>query len=153
MQAEVIDLTQENGRITGVRAKTSEGMVEIRAKLTIGADGRHSVVRERAGLQVMDLGAPMDVFWMRFSRRQGDPEQALGHVEPGKMFVMIDREDYWQCAFVIPKGAADAGASIFPIIPAFYYRPASLDDMAREFAYRVLAHLGLPQPQAFRWKG
>jgi flavin prenyltransferase len=49
--------------------------------------------------------------------------------------------------------AADAGATIFPLIPAFYYRPASLDDMAREFAYRVLAHLGLPQPQAFRWKG
>ncbi len=49
--------------------------------------------------------------------------------------------------------AADAGATIFPLIPAFYYRPASLDDMAREFAYRVLAHLGLPQPNAFRWKG
>jgi 4-hydroxy-3-polyprenylbenzoate decarboxylase len=49
--------------------------------------------------------------------------------------------------------AADAGATIFPLIPAFYYRPASLDDMAREFAYRILAHLGLPQPDAFRWKG
>ncbi len=49
--------------------------------------------------------------------------------------------------------AADAGATVFPLIPAFYYRPASLDDMAREFAYRVLAHLGLPQPGAFRWKG
>lgn len=49
--------------------------------------------------------------------------------------------------------AADAGATIFPLIPAFYYRPASLDDMARQFAYRVLAHLGLPQPDAFRWKG
>jgi 2-polyprenyl-6-methoxyphenol hydroxylase-like FAD-dependent oxidoreductase len=107
MQAEVVDLTNENGRITGVKAKTSNGMVEIRANLTIGADGRHSIVRERAGLQVMDIGAPMDVFWMRFSRRQGDPEQALGHVAPGKMFVMIDREDYWQCAFLIPKGAAD----------------------------------------------
>ena len=49
--------------------------------------------------------------------------------------------------------AADAGATIFPLIPAFYYGPASLDEMAREFAYRVLAHLGLPQPDAFRWKG
>ena len=49
--------------------------------------------------------------------------------------------------------AADAGATIFPLIPAFYYGPASLDEMAREFAYRVLAHLGLPQPEAFRWKG
>jgi 4-hydroxy-3-polyprenylbenzoate decarboxylase len=49
--------------------------------------------------------------------------------------------------------AADAGATVFPLIPAFYYSPASLDEMAREFAYRVLAHLGLPQPGAFRWKG
>ncbi|MGA9510795.1 MAG: FAD-dependent oxidoreductase [Candidatus Sulfotelmatobacter sp.] len=107
MQAEVTDLTEENGRITGVRAKTVNGVAEIRAELTIGADGRHSIVRERVGLQVIDLGAPMDVFWMRFSRRPSDPGQSLGHVEPGKMFVMIDREDYWQCAFLIPKGAAD----------------------------------------------
>jgi 2-polyprenyl-6-methoxyphenol hydroxylase-like FAD-dependent oxidoreductase len=107
MKAEVTGLIEENGRITGVRADTPEGMVEIRAKLTVGADGRHSTVRERAGLQVMDLGAPMDVFWMRFSRGPGDPTLSLGHVEPGRMFVMIDREEYWQCAFLIPKGAAD----------------------------------------------
>ena len=107
MQAEVTDLIEENGRIIGVTAKMLSGSMEIRAALTIGADGRHSIVRERAGLQVIDLGAPMDVLWMRISRRPTDPGQTLGHVEAGRVFVMIDREDYWQCGFVIPKGAAD----------------------------------------------
>lgn len=106
MQAEGTELIEESGRVAGVRAKTSDGTIEIRATLTVGADGRHSLVRERAGLQVMDKGAPMDVFWMRISRRPMDPAQSFGHVEPGKMFVMIDREEYWQCAFLIPKGAA-----------------------------------------------
>jgi len=107
MQAEVTDLIEQNGRIIGVKATTSEGSIDVRAPLVIGADGRHSIVRERAGLQVMDLGAPMDVFWMRISRGPNDPAQSLGHVAPGRMFVMIDREDYWQCAFLIPKGGAD----------------------------------------------
>jgi 2-polyprenyl-6-methoxyphenol hydroxylase-like FAD-dependent oxidoreductase len=107
MQAEVTDLIEENNRVVGAIVKTSDGTAEIRAPLTVGADGRHSVVRERAGLQVIDRGAPMDVLWMRLSRRPGDPGQTFGHVEPGKMFILIDREEYWQCAFVIPKGAAD----------------------------------------------
>src|SRR5438270_2365567 len=107
MQTEVTDLVEEKGRIAGVKAKTPEGVVEIRAGLTVGADGRHSIVRDRAGLQVMDLGAPMDVLWMRISRRPTDPGQTLGHIEAGRMLVMIDREDYWQCGFVIPTGAAD----------------------------------------------
>jgi 2-polyprenyl-6-methoxyphenol hydroxylase-like FAD-dependent oxidoreductase len=107
MHAEATELIAEDGRIVGVRAKTSDGIMEVRALLTVGADGRRSIVRDRAGLQVMDLGAPMDVLWMRISRRPSDPGQTLGHVEPGKIFVMIDREDYWQCAFVIPKGAGD----------------------------------------------
>ena len=107
MQAEATELIEENGRVAGVMAKTPDGAMEIRAGLTVGADGRHSVVRDRAGLQVMDLGAPMDVLWMRISRLPGDPGQTFGHAEAGKVFVMIDREDYWQCGFVIPKGAAD----------------------------------------------
>ncbi len=107
MQAEATDLLEEKGRIVGVSAKTPNGLLRIRAALTVGADGRHSIVRERAGLQVLDLGAPMDVFWMRISRRSSDPGQSLGHAEAGKVFVMIDREEYWQCGFVIPKGAAD----------------------------------------------
>lgn len=108
MQAEATDLIENDGRIAGVKAKTPNGDVEIRAPLTIGADGRHSTVRERAGLQVIDLGAPMDVLWMRLSHREGDPGQTLGRAETGKVFVMIYRKDYWQCGLVIPKGAADA---------------------------------------------
>jgi 2-polyprenyl-6-methoxyphenol hydroxylase-like FAD-dependent oxidoreductase len=107
MQAQATDLIEQNGRIIGARAQTSNGVLEVRAKLTVGADGRHSIVRDRAGLRVTDLGAPMDVLWMRISRRPSDPGQSLGHVELGRMFIMIDREDYWQCAFIIPKGAAD----------------------------------------------
>jgi 2-polyprenyl-6-methoxyphenol hydroxylase-like FAD-dependent oxidoreductase len=107
MQAEAIDLIEHDGRIVGVSARTPDGVMEIRASLTIGADGRHSVVRERAGFEVMDLGAPMDVLWMRISRHPSDPGQSLGHVEAGKMLVMIDREDYWQCGFIIPKGGMD----------------------------------------------
>src|SRR6266853_3211357 len=81
MQAEVTQLIKENGRVTGVLAKTPEGGLEIRAALTVGADGRQSVVRERAGLEVIDLGAPMDVMWMRLGRRPDDPGQTFGHFD------------------------------------------------------------------------
>jgi 2-polyprenyl-6-methoxyphenol hydroxylase-like FAD-dependent oxidoreductase len=107
MQTEATDLLEENGRIAGVRAKTEDGLIEIRSGLTVGADGRHSIIRQRAGLQVMDLGAPMDVLWMRFSHRSSDPGQTLGRASAGKVFIMIDRNEYWQCGYIIPKGAAD----------------------------------------------
>jgi 2-polyprenyl-6-methoxyphenol hydroxylase-like FAD-dependent oxidoreductase len=107
MQAEVTDLIEVNDTVAGLRAKTPQGALEIRASLTVGADGRHSVVRERAGLQVIDLGAPMDVMWMRLSRRLSDPAQTLGHFDRGRILFLINREDYWQCAFVIQKGTAD----------------------------------------------
>ena len=106
MNAEVIDIVEENGLVTGVRAKTQEGEIEIHADLIVGADGRRSTLRERAELQVINLGAPMDVMWMRLSKLPGDPKQTFGHVEAGKIFVMLDREQYWQCAYVIPKGSA-----------------------------------------------
>ncbi|MGB6484409.1 MAG: FAD-dependent oxidoreductase [Candidatus Acidiferrales bacterium] len=104
MQTEVTELIRENGRVVGVRTKTPQGALEVRANLTIGADGRHSVVRERAGLKAVNLGVPIDVLWMRISRRDGDPEQTFGHADAGRMLVMLDRSEYWQCAFVIPKG-------------------------------------------------
>jgi 2-polyprenyl-6-methoxyphenol hydroxylase-like FAD-dependent oxidoreductase len=106
-EAEVTSLIEKEGRIEGVRAKTPDGELEIRAALTIGADGRHSVVRERAKLEVINLGAPMDVMWMRISRKPTDPGQTFGHVDAGRILVMLNREDYWQCAYVIPKGKAD----------------------------------------------
>jgi 2-polyprenyl-6-methoxyphenol hydroxylase-like FAD-dependent oxidoreductase len=104
MQAEVTDLLEEKGRVAGVRVTTPQGSIEVRAALTIGADGRHSTVREKAGLQVIDRGAPIDVLWMRLTRRPDDPIRALGRFVSGRVLVTLDRGDYWQCAYVIPKG-------------------------------------------------
>ena len=108
MNAEATGLITENGVVTGVRAKTPDGEIEIRAMLVVGCDGRHSLVRERAGLAVEDVGAPIDVLWFRVSRRDGDTEETTGHIEAGKMMVMLNRGDYWQCAYVIPKGGIEA---------------------------------------------
>jgi 2-polyprenyl-6-methoxyphenol hydroxylase-like FAD-dependent oxidoreductase len=107
MQAEVTDLIEEQGRVTGVRVTTPEGSLDVRADLLVAADGRRSIVRERAGLEVLNIGAPMDVLWMRVSKRPGDPSQLLGRIEAGQMLVMIDRGDYWQCAYLIPKGSLE----------------------------------------------
>lgn len=107
MNAQVTDLISEGDEIKGAKVNTSDGPIEIRALLTVGADGRHSTVRERAGLAVEVLGAPIDVLWFRIKRKPTDPAQALGRFSNGKIMVMIDREDYWQCGFVIPKGSFD----------------------------------------------
>jgi 2-polyprenyl-6-methoxyphenol hydroxylase-like FAD-dependent oxidoreductase len=107
MEAEVTDLLMENGRIAGIYAKTPQGSLAVRAQLTVGADGRHSTVRQKAKMEVMDLGAPIDVLWMRMSRQANDPEQTLGRFREGKILVTLNRDDYWQCAFVIPKGDFD----------------------------------------------
>jgi 2-polyprenyl-6-methoxyphenol hydroxylase-like FAD-dependent oxidoreductase len=107
MQAEATDLIQENGRVVGVRVTTPQGQREVRATLTIGADGRHSVIRARAALPSVNLGAPMDVLWMRLSRRPSDGGQTFGYIERGKLLVLLNRDDYWQAAMVIPKGTAD----------------------------------------------
>ncbi|MGI8958963.1 MAG: FAD-dependent oxidoreductase [Bryobacteraceae bacterium] len=107
MHAEVVDVSDESGRITGVRASTPEGVFEVQADLVVGADGRHSTVREKAGLPIVNLGAPIDVLWMRLSRQENDPEQSLGRIDTGKILVMIDRREYWQCAYVIHKGGFD----------------------------------------------
>jgi 2-polyprenyl-6-methoxyphenol hydroxylase-like FAD-dependent oxidoreductase len=107
VNAEVTDLISENGTIVGLMANTPKGPLEVRADLTIGADGRRSIVRDRAGLEVLHIGAPMDVMWMRLSRKPDDPGQTFGHAVPGKLLVLINRDTYWQAAFVIPKGTAD----------------------------------------------
>jgi 2-polyprenyl-6-methoxyphenol hydroxylase-like FAD-dependent oxidoreductase len=108
MECEVTNLIIENGRVAGVRAKTRDGDREFRAHLTVGADGRHSVVRAKAGFEVLDLGAPIDVLWMRLSRQPSDPEQTLGRFRAGKLLVTLNRGDYWQCACVIPKGGFES---------------------------------------------
>jgi len=105
MQTDVTDLSLEGDRVVGLKATTPDGPLEVRANLTVGADGRHSIVRSRAGLSVEEFGAPMDVLWFRLSRRPGDPEDPMGRFDTGRIFVMLNRSDYWQCGFVIPKGS------------------------------------------------
>jgi 2-polyprenyl-6-methoxyphenol hydroxylase-like FAD-dependent oxidoreductase len=107
METEVTDLLLENGRIAGVKASTPEGTLELRAELVVAADGRSSKVRERSGLELIDMGAPIDVLWFRVTKKAGDPPQAFGFVGAGQFMVLIDRSDYWQCAYVIRKGSFD----------------------------------------------
>ena len=117
MEAEATDLLRDNGRVIGVLAKTLRGTLQVRASLVVGADGRHSVVRANAGLEPINLGAPMDVLWMRLSKSPSDPPQTLGQISAGNVLILLDRGDYWQCAYVIPKGAFEAiqarGISVF----------------------------------------
>jgi 2-polyprenyl-6-methoxyphenol hydroxylase-like FAD-dependent oxidoreductase len=108
MNTNATDLIWSGDRVVGVTAATPEGPIEIRAGLTIGCDGRHSVVRERARLEVEEIGAPMDVLWFRAGRRPNETENLFARVQTGKMLVTFDRGDYWQCAYVIAKGQFDA---------------------------------------------
>jgi len=103
MDMEVVDLVFDGDKVAGVKVTGPNGPSEIRADLTIGADGRQSIVREQAGLKVEELGAPIDVLWFRISRKPEDPGQVLGRFTAGKIMVMLNREDYWQCGFVIQK--------------------------------------------------
>ncbi|MEZ4861788.1 MAG: FAD-dependent oxidoreductase [Caldilineaceae bacterium] len=104
MEAEVTDLLWEGEQVVGVRATTPQGELVVHADLVIGADGRHSVVRERAHLEIMDLGAPIDVLWLRLPKEPTDPTRSLGYVKAGRILILIDRGDYWQSGVVIPKG-------------------------------------------------
>jgi 2-polyprenyl-6-methoxyphenol hydroxylase-like FAD-dependent oxidoreductase len=105
MSAEVRELVVEDGSIRGVRYEAPDGAHEVRAALTVAADGRHSRVRERSGLKVVETGPPIDVLWFRLPRREGDPAESSGYIGAGKVLVLINRGDYWQTAYVIPKGA------------------------------------------------
>jgi 2-polyprenyl-6-methoxyphenol hydroxylase-like FAD-dependent oxidoreductase len=108
MEAEATGIIEENGRVAGARIRTGGGEIVVRADLTVAADGRHSVLREQAGLKVTNIGAPIDVLWFRLSRSIDDPADIGGYLGAGEAMVAINRGDYWQCAFIIPKGANDA---------------------------------------------
>ena len=103
-EAEVTQLVARGRRITGVRVRAPEGEGDITANLVIGADGRHSTVREKSGLKVINIGAPFDVLWMRLPHEAGDPAEPVARAVAGNLFIMLNRRDYWQCAMIIPKG-------------------------------------------------
>jgi 2-polyprenyl-6-methoxyphenol hydroxylase-like FAD-dependent oxidoreductase len=137
LQAEAVESIEERGRVAGVRANTPAGAIEVRADLTVGCDGRQSTVRERAGLAVEEIGAPMDVLWFRLPRKAGDPEEVMGRFEAGRLIVLLNRGDYWQCAFVIRKGRFEeqrqAGlpafrANVARTVPALADRVEELKD-------------------------
>lgn len=108
MRHEVVGLIKKDGRIVGVHVRSPQGEVEIYADLTVGCDGRHSTVRDAAGLRILDYGAPMDVLWFRLPRKDSDPEDTFGIIGTGHMMVLLNRTSYWQAAYLIPKGGADA---------------------------------------------
>lgn len=107
MSTEADGLVVEQERVAGITAKTKDRPLTIRADLTIGADGRHSLVREEAGLEPQELGAPMDVLWYRLSRKDDDPQESFGRIDAGQMLVFINRGEHWQCGYVIAKGSTN----------------------------------------------
>jgi 2-polyprenyl-6-methoxyphenol hydroxylase-like FAD-dependent oxidoreductase len=137
MSTEATGLMEEGGRTIGVRASAPASEIEIRAALVVGCDGRHSTLREQAHFQVEELGAPMDVEWFRLSRRPEDPSATGGLFLPGRIFVMLNRGDFWQCAYVIPKdgdaemrrkGLAAFRAGIVSAVPLFANRVDEIAD-------------------------
>ncbi|MDP1767595.1 MAG: FAD-dependent oxidoreductase [Nitrospirota bacterium] len=107
MQADVTGLIEEAGSVVGLKANTQGGPIEVRASLVVGADGRHSTVRKEAGLSVEEFGAPMDVLWFCLPRRPSDSADPIGRFDAGRIFIMLNRGDYWQCGFVIAKGSLE----------------------------------------------
>ncbi len=141
MDAQVEGLIEEGGRVAGLRAQLPDGSVEIRAALVVGADGRNSIVREKAGLEVERFGAPSDVLWMKLSHQPADPPYTMGHGGPRQGFVMVDRGDYWQCGYVVRKGGFEgvkaagldafraAVAAVSPLPPERVEEIRSWDDV------------------------
>lgn len=137
MSTEAKSLITEDNQVVGVIAKGLEGDVAIRSQLVVGADGRHSTIRQAAGLQVVDEGVPIDVCWFRLSRNKGSEEDTLGRILPGQIMVTINRGDYWQCGYIIAKGGAEAlkvqgldafRAAIAKVAPSLVGQLAELTD-------------------------
>jgi 2-polyprenyl-6-methoxyphenol hydroxylase-like FAD-dependent oxidoreductase len=137
MSTEATGIMEENGAVVGVRARKAQGEFEIRSDLVIAADGRHSTLRGASRLAVDALGAPMDVLWFRMPRQDDDPEETMGRFGGGRIFIMLNRGDYWQCGFVIRKGSIDEvrargldafGAAVAQSAPFMADRVKLLDD-------------------------
>lgn len=142
MSAKVIDLVERDGRVKGLRVETAEGRKVIRSQLVVGADGRNSVIREKAGLEIESFGSPSEVLWIKLSRQPGDPDEVMGHAGPRQGLVLINRGDYWQCGYVVRKGRFDeikaAGIEAFrqavrdisPLPPERMQEIGSFDDVS-----------------------
>jgi 2-polyprenyl-6-methoxyphenol hydroxylase-like FAD-dependent oxidoreductase len=140
MRTQAAELIEKEGRVTGVRATSPDGEIEIRADLTVGCDGRHSTVRACSGLTVEDLGAPIDALWFLLPKHASDPIKTTSSLEAGRSIVLMDRGEYWQCALMILKGSIEetrnAGlpalrAEIAQLVPAFADRVEALADWAQ----------------------
>ncbi|MBT9370769.1 FAD-dependent oxidoreductase [Rhizobium sp. CSW-27] len=105
MATKVVDVLEEGGRVTGLALQRADGPMMLRSSLVVAADGRHSVVREKAGLEVESFGSPSEVVWMKLSKQEGDPAETMGHAGPRQGFVLIDRGDYWQCGYIVRRGS------------------------------------------------
>ncbi len=104
MNARVCGIVEQNGRVSGLEVETPDGALVVETDLVIGADGRNSIVRDKAGLEVESFGQPTEVLWLRLSKQSGDPKETMGHAGPQQGFVLIDRGDYWQCGYVVRRG-------------------------------------------------
>ncbi|MEY2498415.1 MAG: hypothetical protein QOD12_1971 [Verrucomicrobiota bacterium] len=140
MQHEVADLLFENGRVAGVRVKTPDGERMVHADLVIGADGRHAITHTRGKFELREFGVPIDVLWTRLSKRENDPKQSLGFFRGGKLLALLDRDDYFQVGYIIPKGTLDDirqrgfpafHADIVEIAPFLKDRITELDDWSK----------------------
>ncbi|MEV0406081.1 FAD-dependent oxidoreductase [Actinoallomurus sp. NPDC050550] len=137
MEAEVLGPIEEDGAVRGLRYRDASGEHDLRAVLTVAADGRRSDLRRAADMVPTELGAPMDVLWLRISRRPGDPNGLGGVIGQGEMAAMIDRGDYWQIAFLIPKGSyeqvrarglGDLRDRLAELMPTLADRVGEIDD-------------------------
>jgi 2-polyprenyl-6-methoxyphenol hydroxylase-like FAD-dependent oxidoreductase len=155
MEHNVTELIRENGRIYGAHAETPNGPVEVRANLTVGCDGRHATSREVAHLKVRDKGVPIDVLWLRLSKRPNDPKYSLGNINPGGLIVLIDRADYYQTAVIINKGTFES--VIQPAgLPAFHQRivgiaPFLADRVAEITSWEQVKLLSVQVNMLDRW--
>jgi 2-polyprenyl-6-methoxyphenol hydroxylase-like FAD-dependent oxidoreductase len=140
MQHEVTDLIVENERVVGVKVKTPEGERAVRSDLVIGADGRHAITHTRGHFEIREFGVPIDVLWTRLSKREGDPAQSLGFFRQRRLLVLLDRGDYFQVGFVIPKGTFDKikergfakfHADLVAMAPFLHDRVAELNDWSK----------------------
>ncbi|MFK4770057.1 FAD-dependent oxidoreductase [Rhizobium sp. ZW T2_16] len=139
MNAEITRVVEDGSRVSGVVARTAEGDIQIESDLVVGADGRNSVVRAKAGLRVENFGVPSEVVWMKLSKQDGDPNEVMGHAGPRQGFVLIDRGDYWQCGYVVRRTTfaqiCDHGIEAFrKMVADVSPLPASRMDEIRSFS-------------------